>query len=340
MERKLYLFPEGCAVCEDGKLTEYISLNEETQSGDIILAKVDRMMPGMECAFADIGRKKDGFLPLKENSRSFTDGPVRSGDRIAVQIRREENGEKGAYLSRDLTIPGKTVILMPKNRYIGVSNRISEEKDREKLRDLGKRISDGQFGMVLRAAAETAPEEEILAETKELTEIWNRIRERIDGTGSPGQVLYAQNPVTQLCRDYAFPEGSILHSAEIPPEIRKQIAAAGERKLKLPGGGNIVIDRCEAMTVIDVNSAAAGSSGRKEATVTGTNLEACAEAAAQIRLRDIAGIIMIDFIDMENDSDRDEVERKTREEFARDRRKTVVHGWTRLGILEITRKRI
>ena len=340
MERILYRFPDGCAVCENGRLAEYISLQEETQSGDIILAKVDRMMNGMDCAFADIGRKKDGFLPLKENSRSFTDGPVRSGDRIAVQIRREENGGKGAFLSRDLTIPGKTVILMPKNRYIGISSRIPDEETRERLRETGKRIADNRFGLVMRAAAENASEDEIIAETDALAEIWTQIQDRMKTLNRAGDVLYAQDPAAQMIRDYAMPEEKLVQLAEMPAEMKKQLAVSTERKVRLPGGGNIVIDRCEAMTVIDVNSASAGLPGCKEAAVTATNLEACAEAAIQVRLRDIAGIIMIDFIDMEIETDRSLVEERLKDAFRYDRRKTVVHGWTNLGILEMTRKRI
>ena len=340
MERVLYSFPDGYAVSEDGRLVEYLDLNDESRSGDIILAKVDRMMPGMACAFADIGRKKDGFLPLKENSKSFTDGPVNSGERIAVQIRREENGEKGAFLSRDLTIPGKTVILMPKNRYIGVSSRIQDEETRERLRETGKRIADNRFGLVMRAAAENAAEDEIASETAELAAQWAQVPERLKTAKKAGEILYAQDPVSGMIRDYAFPEEKIIRLPEMPAEMKKQLAFSAERKVRLPGGGNIVIDRCEAMTVIDVNSAAANLPGDKEATVTATNMEACAEAAVQVRLRDIAGIIMIDFIDMESETDRSLIVERIKDAFRHDRRKTVIHGWTNLGILEMTRKRI
>lgn len=339
MERILYRFPDGCAVCEDGRLAEFIDLRESSQSGDIILAKVNRMMPGMDCAFADIGRKRDGFLPLKENSQSFTDDPVRSGAVVAVQIRREENGAKGAYLSRDLTIPGKTVILMPKNRYIGVSSRIQGADTRERLRQCGKKITEDRCGIVMRAAAETAPEEEIRAEFSELMKTWTDIRDRMNRMNRPGDILFAQDPAAEMIRDYAAAEEDVIRKTEIPAEIRRQLAVSAGRKVNLPGGGNIVIDRCEAMTVIDVNSAAAGVPGDKESSITATNMEACFEASLQVRLRDIAGIIMIDFIDMEKEENRIRVEEYIRDLFSRDRRKTVIHGWTRLGILEMTRKR-
>lgn len=336
----MYRLPDGFAVCENGRLVENATPEEETQSGNIILAKVDRMMNGMACAFADIGRKRDGFLPLKENSTSFTDDPVRSGDMIAVQIRREEYGGKGAYLSRDLAIPGKTAILMPKNRYIGISSRIQDEHARDRLRETGKRIAGNRFGLVMRASAEYAQESEIAAEVSELEEIWIRIQERIKTAVKAGEILYEQDAFAQMIRDYALPEENIVHLPELPGDLKKQLAVSTGRKVPLPGGGNIVIDRCEAMTVIDVNSAAARYPGDKEAAVTAANLEACTEAAVQIRLRDIAGIILIDFIDMEKETDRSLIENRLREVFGSDRRKTVVHGWTKLGIMEMTRKRI
>ena len=336
----LYSFPEGYAVSEDGRLVEYLDLKDESQSGDIILAKVDRMMPGMACAFADIGRKKNGFLPLSENSRSFTDGPLRSGEWTAVQIRREENGDKGAYLSRDLTIPGKTVILMPKNRYIGVSNRIQDETTRNRLRETGKSIARDRYGLVMRAAAEKAGEEEIQEETAELFSKWELVQEKLKDAKKPGEILFAQDPAAQMIRDYAAAKTDIVRVTKMPADLKRQLAASKERTVRLPHGGNIVIDRCEAMTVIDVNSASAAYPGDKEASVTAANLEACAEAAVQVRLRDIAGIILIDFIDMEKETDRSLVEERLKEVFRADRRKTVVHGWTKLGIMEMTRKRV
>ena len=340
MERILYSFPEGYAVSEDGRLVEYLDLKDESQSGDIILAKVDRMMPGMECAFVDIGRKKNGFLPMKENSKSFTDGPLRSGEWSAVQIRREENGDKGAYLSRDLTIPGNTVILMPKNRYIGVSNRIQDEMTRNRLRETGKSIAGNRYGLVMRAAAEKAREEEIREETAELISQWELVQEKLGNAKKPGEILFAQDPAAQMIRDYAAAESDVIRMTEIPADLKRQLAASKERMVRLPHGGNIVIDRCEAMTVIDVNSASVSYPVDKEALVTAANLEACAEAAVQVRLRDIAGIILIDFIDMEKETDRSLVEEKLKEVLSSDRRKTVVHGWTKLGIMEMTRKRV
>ncbi len=129
MERVILSGPDFCAVTEDGCLVEYVPLDPRDQYGDLLLGRVDRMMPGLDCAFVDIGRKKSGFLPLKENSRSF-DGPqLRSGQTVLVQVRREENGDKGAFLTRDVTLGGQRVVLMPCNRYIGCSSRLTDEAE-------------------------------------------------------------------------------------------------------------------------------------------------------------------------------------------------------------------
>lgn len=129
MERVIVRGPGFCAVTEDGVLVEYLQ-RDASQGGDILGGTVERMMPGIGGAFVSIGRKKAGFLPLRENSQSFAAEPLRSGTRIPVQVKKEETGGKGAFLTRDLTLAGTYVLLMPLNRYIGVSSRIQAEEDR------------------------------------------------------------------------------------------------------------------------------------------------------------------------------------------------------------------
>ena len=336
MKRTLFISPEAYAFIENGRLVEFLSPDET--HGDIVLGRVDRIMPGLNCAFTDIGRKKDGFLPLKENSQSFTGPILRSGDRIPVQIRREETGEKGAYLSRDLTIPGRQLILMPCNRYIGVSARIKDPACREALRVLGADLADGRFGLVMRAVSADAPEEIIRREASDLWDMWREIQERLRTVHSPGELLFSCDSLSALHRDYG--DFETVRCAELPPSVKQQLEASTLRKVSLKGGGNLIIDRCEAMTVIDVNSASAtGTGAPKESTVTAVNLEACKEVAVQIRLRDLCGIILIDFIDMETETDRNRVLECFREAIGPDRKKTVIHGWTHLGLMEMTRKR-
>ena len=340
MERIIYTGSEYCAVQENGKLVEYIARNDMRQGGDIILGKIERMMPGLGCAFTDIGRKTSGFLPLKENSSTFSGDEIRSGMKIPVQVRKEGNGTKGAFLSRDLTIAGRYVLLMPLNRHIGVSSRITGAAEKEALRETGERIARGRFGIVMRAAAAGAEESAVIRETGELYEKWLSVREAAGTEHQAGFVLLHQDPAAQLIADYET-KGvrAVIEAETLPGDLSRQLRAAGDRKVSTENGGNIVIDRCEAMTVIDVNTASSKPEGSPGELFLRTNLSACAAIAEQVRLRDIGGIIIIDFIDMDSEEDRNTVSEKLREVFACDRRKTVLHGWTNLGLMEMTRKR-
>ena len=340
MKRTIIAGAGWCAVIEDGRLMEYIPSGTESVSGSILTGRVGRLMPGMNCAFIEIGRKKNGFLPLDEESNSFTGGPVRSGETLLLQIKKEETGEKGAFLTRDITLAGSLVIVMPMNRYIGVSGRIKEEAVRDQLKQTGTKIAGGRFGLVMRNAAEGADENEIRAEAETLFVRWKEIERQAAQSLKPGTVFNQDNPLERLKADYVSGGYEIAEETGEPgPEIKRQLKEASERTLRLPGGGNIVIDRCEAMTVIDVNTASFAGAGSKERSVTETNLEACALIAQQVRLRNLGGIILIDFIDMETERDRSLVSGRLAECFAADRIKTVLHGWTKLGIMEMTRKR-
>ena len=340
MKRIIWKGPGFLAVEENGNLVEYCPSDAGNRNGEILLGRVDRMMPGMNCAFVDIGRKKNGFLPLSEDSASFAGSGMRSGEMLILQVKKEETGEKGAFLTRDITLPGELCILMPMNRYTGVSSRIADEGTRERLRETGRRIAGGRFGLVMRNAAEDAEEDAVRREAEAAFAVWHDILERAAAGGKPGMVLYGGDPLQRLRSDYAALGGAAVRECEeLPAALGTQLRQAAERRVRLPGGGNIVIDRCEAMTVVDVNTASAAALSSKERTVTETNLEACEAVVRQIRLRNLAGIIIIDFIDMEVETDQSLVLTKLEECFRSDRVKTIIHGWTRLGLVEMTRKR-
>ena len=340
MRRVLLRGPDFCAVTEDGRLTEYIQTDPKEQSGDILLGKINRIMPGMNCAFADIGRKKNGFLPLEENGKTFREEKPKSGETLILQIKKEENGEKGAFLTRDITLAGSFAILMPKNRYIGVSSRIEDPEERERLKRTGQEIAGDRFGLVLRHCAPEAGPGEIREEAENLYSEWREIEKKATAGGKPGTVLRHSGAFEGLQDDYTGRGADeITEIPELSTDLKRQLSLAGARKVQLEHGGNIVIDRCEAMTVIDVNTASAVPAGDKNRTFLATNLEACEEIAIQTRLRDLSGIIIIDFIDMETETDRCLVSDRLKECFGKDRIKTVLHGWTRLGLMEMTRKR-
>jgi len=336
--RILYQLPDAAAVSEDGRLVEYIPYTRQ-EAGAVFLGKVERMMPGLDCAFVDIGRKKAGFLPLKENSKTFSGGLLRSGDLIPVQIRKEETGEKGAFLSRDISLAGTFVILMPFNRFTGVSKRIESPEARKRMKKTGEDIAGNRFGIVVREAAEHADPALARQEAEMLLCEWNMLQKRIAEGGKPG-ILCGEDPLSGLIRDYGGKGPYTVETAEQLPELlRGQLKAALNRVIPLKGGGNLVIDRCEAMTVIDVNTGSGSAGADKQQTVLNTNLAACGVIAGTVRLRNTGGIILIDFIDMDHEEDRAQVEEHLRNAFREDREKTVIHGWTRLGLMEMTRKR-
>ncbi len=273
MERNLYISDTFCAVTEDGRLVEYIPDNPEIRAGEILRGRTERIMSSLQCAFVDIGRKRSGFLPLKENSKSFQGGEIRSGEEVWVQIHREETGEKGAFLTRDLTLPGESLIFMPMNRYIGVSSRIAGEEDKKRLRETGSRIAEGRFGLVMRKAALERSEEELSAEAEELLRRWEEARERALADPGSRVILSCDGPAEELIREYE-PRGisRILRNTPLEEGLRQQLRAAMGRVIRLPHGGNIVVDRCEALTVIDVNTAGDSRGGSRRGTIMATHL--------------------------------------------------------------------
>ena len=344
MKRIIYVNAAFCAVSEEGVLVEYLPAESGDRTGDVLMGRVERMMPGLSCAFVDIGRKKSGFLPLEEKSRSFTGGPLRSGEYVPVQVRREETGDKGAFLSRDITLAGKWCLVMPMNQFVGVSSRVRDEESQEALKQRGKDIAAGRFGIVMRSSALEAEPEEIRAEAEKLYQDWTAPTggKSAGGETKPGGVIFHQSdPREQLCQDYSGRgETAVVEAERLPPELDRQLKEALGRKVRMKGGGTLVFDRCEALTVIDVNTASNQGIGKgKESTVLETNREACERIGQQLRLRNTGGIVLIDFIDMDSETDRSLVLEALREALEKDRVKTVIHGWTALGLMEMTRKR-
>ena len=350
--------PREIAVYEDGKLCEYLLDDGEGAATDaVILGRVERVVKGMNAAFVNIGQEKNGFLPLNEKSDSFSAMPLREGMRIAVQVKREAHEQKGAFLSRDITLCGVYVILMPLNRYVGVSSRIEGEGQRSRLRSFGREIADGRFGLIMRLASANAPEEVILEEIDELLAKWHTIQEDILAKPAPSVIYQPDSFLGSILRDYA-PRGideivtddaalAVSLRKDYPvrecvpdiDEIHRQRDKAFERFVWLKSGGSLIIDQCEAMTVIDVNTGKFTGKRLMDDTVLQLNMEACAEISRQLRLRAVGGVIVIDFIDMKREEDREKVLAALAEACANDRIVNYVHGFTTLGLVEMTRRR-
>lgn len=360
--RELYIRGEKrreIAVVEDGRLVEYLMDDAAQTTEAVYLGRVERVVPGMRAAFINIGQEKNGFLPLEE--RNIPDAEkLQSGMTVLVQVKKEAQGSKGAFLSRDIALCGEYVLVMPLSRMIGVSSRIADEGVRKSLRELGERISGGLFGMVMRTSAQGAREEAIYEEAAVLMDQWKTIRDAAPTAHVPSMIHSARSQLDSLLDDYR-PRGIDRIHTDSPTlaaaleavapvtlsegdsivlmKLDRQRDKALERRVWLDSGGTLVFDACEAMTVIDVNTAKFTGKRQLEETILKLNLEACGEIARQVRLRNVSGIILIDMIDMEVEESRQRVLRALEEAFAQDRVKTVIHGFTSLGLIEMTRKR-
>lgn len=366
MERVIYVergVHTAMAVMEDGRLCEYFPQASLTDhlAETIYKGRVERVVPGMQAAFVQLGLDKNGFLPLEEHSKTVPWPALQSGQDVLVQVKKAPTGEKGAFLTRDITLAGEYVLFMPLNRYVGVSARVTQPEQRHALQEAGRQIAEGRFGLVMRYAAVQAAETDILQEVETLRQRWENIARRAPTAHVPSVLEKPRGALTQLLDDY-LPRGNTVlvandrslteaWSSRLParyepelslehvPGLQKQLEEALRRKVWLPSGGNLFVDPCEAMTVFDVNSAKFTGKRVLEDTLLRLNLEACREVARQIRLRNLAGMILIDFVDMDSEEHRRQVAEALRQALQADRVKTVMHGFTSLGLMELTRKR-
>jgi ribonuclease E len=359
----------------------YVSrTSDQPLVGNVYLGRVQNVLPAMEAAFVDIGRGRNAVLYAGEVDwvgLGHTDGPKRiedvlkSGQSVLVQVTKEPVGHKGARLTGQISLPGRYVVYVPGGSMSGISRKLPEN-ERSRLKKILKQVVPDDAGVIVRTAAEGATEEELTHDVSRLRAQWEEIQKRASGNGP--QLLYGEPDLAiKVVRDLFNEDFAKLvvsgdqawdtiepYVSYVASSLRdrlerwtggddiyaayrldEQIAKALERKVWLPSGGSLVIDRTEAMTVIDVNTGKfTGSGGNLEETVTKNNLEAAEEIVRQLRLRDVGGIIVIDFIDMVLEANRDLVLRRLVECLGRDRTKHQVAEVTSLGLVQMTRKRI
>lgn len=347
------------AILEDGHLVEYLPEEKTDAAEAVCLGRVERVVPGMKAAFVNIGQDKAGFLPLEEHMAKELP-KLQCGQNIIVQVRKAAQGVKGAFLSREINLCGEYAILSPMMKLIAVSSRIPKESDRKRLKALGAEIAGERFGLILRTSALEADEEALREEVEKLWITWQGVAKAAPTAHAPS-VLHAPRTLLDAVIDDYRPRGIdriVTNDAALAQRmeaiapvlvmgdnlfavgrISNQLARAQERRVWLKSGGNLVFDPCEAMTVIDVNTAKFTGDKELAETVLQLNLEACAEIARQVRLRNLSGIIIIDMIDMAAQEHRTRVLKELERCFAADRIKTVVHGLTSLGLVEMTRRR-
>lgn len=315
------------------------------------------------------------LVPLpRRPGRQRIDRLLRPGQEIVVQVAKEPVGTKGARVTRHLTIPGRFLVLLPGVDYVAVSHRIAGEEERERLRSLARRVQPKGAGLIVRTAAEGRTEEELSRDARALEGLWAQIRERARRTGAPALLHRDQDLLYRVLRDGLSPDVDriVVDSPELESRVRDLVAVfapelaarveryvpgsdrlslfdsravdddlqrALARRVWLPSGAYIVIDHTEALTSIDVNTGRYVGTHDLAETVLDTNLEAAKEIARQLRLRDVGGIIVIDFIDMTAPEDRRRVLETLQEHLRRDRTKAVILGITNLGLVEVTRQK-
>jgi ribonuclease E len=348
--------------------------------GNIYLGRVQNVLPGMEAAFVDVGRGRNAVLYAGEvNWDEDVEGQARRieqalkpGQGGLVQVTKDPMGGKGARLTGEISVPGRFLVLVPNSQVFGLSRRLPDN-ERRRLRTIVRKVKPEQHGIIVRTAAEGATEEDLAADVQRLVETWEDIDKR-SKKAKPPKVLYEEPELTvRVVRDLfndeefkeiitdsrtvydnvrAYLEGVApdlvdnvhFHDGKLPlfeeHHLLEQIHKALERKVWLPSGGYIVIDRTEAMTVIDVNTGRHVGKTNLEETVVKTNIEAAEEIARQLRLRDIGGMIIIDFIDMLFEQNKEKVISTLKEAMAQDKTRSQVFDISPLGLLEVTRKRV
>jgi ribonuclease G len=344
--------------------------------GNIYVGRVARVLPGMQSAFVDVGLERAAFLHVAdiwERSDRPIEKTLAEGQPILAQVVKDPIGSKGARLSTQVSIAGRLLVYLPQDPHIGISQRIEDENGRAALRERLKELlpAEEKGGFIARTLAESAAEHELRADLAYLKELWKAISERSLGA-EPPLLLYQDLSLAQrVLRDMvtadtarvlvdsrenfqklaAFAERYMPqvrsrlehYSGERPlfdlynvePEIEKALS----RRVELKSGGTLVIDQTEAMTTIDVNTGGFVGSRNFDDTVFKTNLEAAQAIARQLRLRNLGGIIILDFIDMESVEHRNAVLDELRRALARDRTRVTLNGFTALGLVEMTRKR-
>ncbi len=381
-------------LLEDGAPSEiYIERRgHERLVGNIYSGRVQNVLPGMQAAFVDIGLERNAFLyagdiQIDRSDFQFGDhqkdddikiGPanikdiVKPGQEIMVQVLKEPVGTKGARVTTHITLPGRTLVLMPTVNYVGVSRRISNEQERARLRTILDEVKPPEMGVIVRTAAEGKTEEEFRGDITFLARLWQRIQQKMKLVSAP-RLLHAEEPlIFRTIRDLFTPDIQRLTINDqefyervqivaniISPQLKDcvvlyqgeedlfdrfdleaKIEKALARKVWLSNGGYIVIDQTEALTSIDVNTGRYVGTDNLQETITEANCQAAKEIARQLRLRDISGIIIIDFIDMEEIADKERVLDTLKSELKKDRTKSNVLGITQLGLVEMTRKKM
>jgi ribonuclease G len=399
------------AITEDGYLADFFVDYPENRRtvGDIYLGKVARVLPGIKAAFIDIGLKHDAFLHFSDigestkqlqdmigdddtdvdeeeeeraemQSKSFAAESIpktavpklQKGQEILVQITKEPVNNKGVRVSSSISLPGRFCVLLPFDGKVGISKKISDYKERKRLRHIARGILPKNYGLIIRTVAKDQTEDSLRDDLNLLMKTWQEIEKNVKSEKPPSLIYQDMNTTSSVIRDLftsditkvfidskklykqiksyvqivqpgladkieLFPSGNPIFEAF---KIDEQIKTLMGRKVPLPSGGYLIVEHTEAMVVVDVNSGRYAKSKEQELNSLKTDLEASREIARQLRLRDIGGIIVVDFIDLEEEKNKKKIFDELKKEFRRDRAKVTVLPMSDFGLVQITRQRI
>lgn len=363
------------ALVEDGDLVEFNVEHSAMRGivGNIYKGKVENVVSGMKASFVNIGLERNGFLYVGESlvdAGKLKDGRepsainVSPGDVIMCQVVKDEFGTKGARLTTDITLPGYFLVLLPNSAFFGVSRKIENAERRMYLEEFTKSICPQNMGFIIRSAADKASDEDIIAEAKSLIDLWKKVEENYRKAQPKTLVFEDAELLERAIRDtYSEDvENIIVNEPALAEQLREadkikvsvydgnrnifkhygiaeQINRLADRRVNLENGAYLVIDKTEALTVIDVNTGHFVGGKDLEDTVFKTNMVAAEEIAKQLRLRNISGIVVIDFIDMTADEHKMQVVERLKQALKKDRLKTSAVEMTTLGLVELTRKK-
>lgn len=397
------------ALIENGELAQLFIESEENQRtvGDIFLARVHKVMPGIRAAFIDVGLEKDAFLHfsdagdhlgeyvrmlngpkslskeakkdldnfqnLSNHDKQILAGKIlQANQKLLVQIAKEPIGSKGPRISTDISIAGRFLVLIPMGRHVAVSKKISNFKERKRLKSIVSSMLPEGFGVIVRTVADSQEKETIEDDMRMVLQKWERLIEKLESAKPPKLLHKDLDMVESILRDLFAKSYDLVLIDDYP--LYKQIKSFVERiapqmlpavqlykgrehifdhtrisqdvnsifhpRVRMQSGGYLIFEQTEAMYVVDVNSGPYAAKENQEDNSLRTNLEAAREIAKQLRLRDIGGIIVVDFIDLREEKNRKKIFDELKKEFKKDRAKTNVIGMSDFGLIQITRQRI
>ncbi len=367
------------ALLTDDRVDELVVAQGQYQIGDIFLGTVENVLPGIDAAFINIGEsEKNGFihisdlgpLRLKKGTFGITE-LLEPKQKVLVQVIKEPTGSKGPRVTGSISIPGKYLILQPYGQGVNISRKINTETERSRLKSLGVLIKPPSTGLLFRTEAEKIKEELLIEDLEQLTQQWENILKISEASNPPNLIKRDDDFSLKILRDYIkestksiiidskfsvarakdflinyesdidieFHDNSLNQHIIEKYEIKKTIQKALQPRVDLPSGGYIIIEPTEALTVIDVNSGSFTRSANSRQTVLWTNCEAAVEISRQMKLRNIGGVIVIDFIDMESRRDQFQLLEHFTSAIKDDSARPQIAQLTELGLVELTRKR-